>query len=126
MIQLNTRDGKTINFDIVEKSKRDEFKNLVDDPKFAAKITGIGILHQGAHHIFPIPKDMEVKNYFAELLTQQVKEGVTKITGERIMCYVEGLRITLTVWYQKQGPRVATYEVRRLGTKVFDPNQEAS
>lgn len=121
MIQVNTRDGTTLNFDITEQSKREEFNNLVDDPKFAAKITGVGILHQGAHHIFPVPKDMIVSNYFAELMIQTTKEGPAKLTGERIMCYVGEFRVTLTVWYQKQGPRVATYGLRRLGTKVFEP-----
>lgn len=122
MIQVNTKDGKTLSFDITKKSKRDEFNNLVDDPEFSVKITGIGILYQGAHHVFPIPKDMNVKNYFAEPMIQQTKEKRTELTGEKIMCYVEGLRITLTVWYQKAGPRVATFEIRRLGKKVFDPN----
>jgi len=121
MIQINTRDGKTHNFDITKKSKQDEFNNLVDDPNFAAKITGIGVLYKGAHQIVPIPRDMPVKNYFAEPLIEQTKEDVVKLTGERLFIYIDGLRITLTVWYQKQGPRVTTFEIKNIGRQVFKP-----
>jgi hypothetical protein len=122
MIQINTKDGRTLNFDITLKPKLDEFKNLVDDVNFASKISGVGILYKGAHHIFPMPKEMEVINFHAETLIEPDKKGVISLTGERLTCYTEGLRITLTVWYQKFGPRVATYEIKKIGRRVFKPN----
>ena len=121
MIQINTKDGKTHNFDVTEKSKQDEFNNLVDDPGFAAKITGVGVHHRGAHQMFPIPKDMPVKNYFAEPLIEKTKDGAITLTGERLLVYVDGLRVTLTVWYQKKGPRVTTFEIKNVGRQMFRP-----
>ncbi len=123
-VQIHTKSGKTLNFDIVQKSKRDEFNNLIDNPDFAATITGVGILHDGAHHMFPSPKGMQIDKYFSEVLIETLKNGEVKLTGERLFCYInkEGLRMSLTVWYRKQGPRVSSFEVRKIGRKVFDPN----
>jgi len=120
MIQINTKEGKTFNFDITQKAELDSFKNLVDDPNFAQKITGIGVFYNSAHHVFPIPTSIRVTNYFAEVLIEQTKTGQTVLTGERLSCYIgSAWRISMTVWYQKKGPRVTSFEFKPLGRQVF-------
>ena len=126
MIQINTKDGKTHNFDITKKAELDQFKNLVDDPHFAQKITGIGIFYKSAHHVFPIPSSIRVTNYFAEVLIETQKTGGAAIlTGERLSCYIGGAwRVSMTVWFQKKGPRVTSFEFKPLGRQVFKPAYE--
>lgn len=97
MINVNTKSGKTLTFDL--KKDFDEWSMLSNDFMFQKNITGIGIIHNKNWYILPLPECFSSSSmFFAEVVKHRKR---LRDVGERIICCTENFQFSLLVYYKE-------------------------
>jgi len=119
VLKINRRDGRTLTFDLLTVEGLDDWVKAQGDPKFQSQISGAGILHDGVLHVLTIPQGFRTLSFEAEVLYRKNGDG-TKVAGERLTCYADHVRLTVTVHHGSR-PKVAKYSTARVGRMRYNP-----
>lgn len=119
MIKVNTKDGKTLSYDLSLESDYIEATELVESKDSTDSVTGISILHNTFWHALPKPRKFRKIRYFVKLV-KHTKDGVEKVVGEKIICQADDIQLSILVYYN-QRPKMARIEIKRIGRQRFVP-----
>ena len=119
MLKVHTADGKTLSFELGDEGQREEWDKLAASNAFQATIRGMALLHNRTLHTLPLPKMFKSLRFSAGLLVSRGRNGVEKVTGERVVCQADVVRIMITAYYT-QTPKMVRVDVFKTGWQRFD------
>lgn len=128
MLRVNLSDGSTLRLDLEHPEDRAEWEALVTQSKFQKAIRGAAIQREGVSYVLPLPQKFgEDPTYTAELVWDV---GRDRLAAERITCYVDTIRIDLTV-YLNGTPPMARIDLKKVGRRrhmslVLGENRETN
>lgn len=107
MLKVNFKDGTTLAFDL---NKDDDVRQWLEwsaVKDFQERITGVGILHNKRFYAVPYPKNFRTVRLEADVVTTD-KGGVQRQTAERLVCFADDTKFSLTVYtYVDPPPPIA-------------------
>lgn len=119
MIKVNMSDGKTLSFDLRNKEELDKWKQLCSTSEFQKTIRGVGIVYNTQWYAIPVPKKFKQINYDADIvLNQREKDLEKQVVGERLICQVDDVQITLLVYYGNR-PKMSRLDIVKIGKQKF-------
>lgn len=119
MLKVNFKDGTTLAFDLAREDDVQQWLDWVNVKDFQEQITGIGIIHNKHYYAMPYPKKFRCVRFEADLLYNEKKDGIKRLTAERLDCFADDAKISLTVYvYNDPPPPIALkIEVSRLSKR---------
>jgi hypothetical protein len=111
VLRVNLQDGSTVSVDLERDMER--WSKLKADPAFQRSIRGALIVIDGCQHTMPLPVGFNGPVVYDAELVRDTKRGGA-IVAERVVCYVDCVRITLTVYVSSLVMRVDVARVGRL------------
>ena len=118
MLRVNLSDGTTLRLDLEHPDDRGEWQRLVGQESFQQSIRGAAIQRDGTCHVMPLPQKFNGKPmYEAELIWDSVRD---RLAAERITCYIDTIKIDLTV-YVNGSPPMARVDLTRVGRRRHAP-----
>lgn len=94
MIKVNTRDGRTIGFDLSTEDGLAAWREIRSSPTFQHNITGIAIHHDGWQHAIPLPVGLVRADFDADIMQPN-----GRAIGEFVTLAVDDFRITFTLYF---------------------------
>lgn len=107
MLKANTRDGRTLTFDLGTPEGKSAWRVFQASPGSQQQLSGLSILHQGMLHTLPTPKHFKALSYTAELVESK---GVG--VAEKISCQADDVKLTMTVYFSTAMTRM---DLQRVG-----------
>jgi hypothetical protein len=118
VLRVNLSTGVTLKLDLAHDADAREWRSFAGDPSCQQTIRGVSIVRDGFCHVVPVPKRFQsAPVYQAELLTD---DETGRLIAERVSCYVDAIRIDLTV-YARANPPLARVDVVRTGKRRHMP-----
>lgn len=111
MLKVHLNNGDTIEVNLQDETRRQEWLSRFRRPDFQARITGMTIIQRGVHYSLSKPAVFSD----ATLSAEQVTAGKG---GERIACVAGDARILLMV---HNGQKAAVVSVDRRWRRVYEP-----
>lgn len=107
MLKVNFKDGTTIAFDLNSDDDVRQWLEWSAVKDFQERITGVGILHNRKFYAVPYPKNFRTVHLEADLVMQD-KNGQQRAIAERLVCYADETKFSLTVYtYVDPPPPIA-------------------
>lgn len=119
MIKVNKDDGSTLSFDLAIDDNVADLSSLLEDKGVADGITGVGCLFNTYWHQLTKPKKFRNVSYHVEKV-QQVKNGVSKDVGEKIVCQADDIQLSILVYYNVR-PKMTRIEIKKIGKQRYVP-----
>lgn len=116
MLKVNFKDGTTLAFDLNRKDDVQQWLEWSSVKDFQERITGVGILHNKKFYAVPYPKYFRMVRLEADLLFTD-KGGVQKQHAERLVCYADDVKFSLTVYTYNDPPPPIALRVDMLKVK---------
>ena len=124
MLKVHLSDGRTLSFELGDEGQRQEWDRLSASSAFQESIRGVALLHNRTLHTLPLPKQFRSLRFSAGLLVSKGGE-VGKVTGERVVCQADAVRVSITAYYT-QTPKMVRVDVMKTGWQRFTGNPEDS
>ncbi len=121
MIKVNLADGRTLSFDLNDDFDLMDWRKRVLDHRFQKQIRGLGIVYNTQWYALPLPKNFNTIRYDADLIiNHKALEDSKRKVGERIICQLDEIRLTLLVYYGNR-PKMARIDAIRIGKQRYVP-----
>lgn len=123
MLRIHTKDGRTTHVDLKDEEQARRLLLKFKSQQFQQTISGISLVqrHNGTsvQYTLPRPEDFGTVFYHAE---DAPPNPNTKFKGgEKIVCFVDDVRLTLLVHNEQHSIRIA---VKKMGKHTFNPLSE--
>jgi len=118
MLKVHLADGKTLSFELGDEKQKEEWTRLAASSAFQCTIRGVALLHNRTLHTMPLPKQFKNLRFSAELLKYRDGSG-EKVSGERVVCQADMVRVSITAYYT-QTPKMVRIDVVRSGRQRYD------
>jgi hypothetical protein len=118
VLKVHLADGRTLSFELGDEAQRGAWERSAQSSTFQSTIRGVALLHNRTLHTLPLPKQFKSLRFSAELITSK-GEGGERVTGERVVCQADAVRVSITAYYT-QTPKMVRVDVARTGRMRFD------
>ena len=116
MLRVHTSDGLTTTFDLENQEEAKRWLEKERDPDFQESITGLTISHRGVLYSFTRPVGFRRVALVAENVEADPAKKIKG--GERIVCYVDDVRIGIMAHRLQRAARVT---LAKTGRQIFNP-----
>lgn len=116
MLRVHTSDGLTTTFDLENAEEAKRWLEREQDPGYQSSITGLTISHRGVLYSFTRPVGFRKIAMVAENVDADLARKVKG--GERIVCYVDDVRIGIMAHRLQRAVRVTLV---KTGRQIFNP-----
>ena len=112
MLKVNLKNGSTLTRDLFDETDQERWRELANG-NGGASIRALGIHDQGVMYALPFPVRFRRIQFDAEGIRQNERP-----VAEKVLCYADDIRITMTVYKKTRMSRIDVDKVGRLAYRA--------